>query len=97
MDIDNEISRYKIKIKNIEKTIAEIKKAIVKYQEANELLKKIKNVTMCDDLKQDISNKVTNLNALINKMRKEIESSRFQISSLNQQKIKELNSETGDV
>ena len=97
MDIDNEISRYKIKIKNIEKSIAEIKKAIVKYQEANELLKKIKNVTMCDDLKQDISNKVTNLNALINKMRKEIESSRFQISSLNQQKIKELNSETGDV
>lgn len=97
MDIDNEISRYKIKIKNIEKSIAEIKKAIVKYQEANELLKKIKNVTMCDDLKQDISNKVTNLNALINKMRKEIESSRFQISSLNQQKIRELNSETGDV
>lgn len=86
MSYDSQINEYRKKMRNIDAAKPNVKAAIDNYNEAKEELNKVKGFARCEDIKGKISSKITDLEALINKMKSDYESYEEKIRYLKRKK-----------
>lgn len=91
MDYDSEIRSAKRRISNCDNQIANINKAIDKYNETLELLKPIKEIEKCDILRKNISKKIEELQIKIRSIEATKSRLRSKINQLNNKKRQEIN------